>query len=121
MGVEVDLIGIIGIKKPYNEFGILKNKNLTLTESEKEYFNNIVYEDYLPDNYIADSDGMSCEYSFVGKKLFVLEDGLYNGLYCTVDKNKLENDIKEVYTTLKSMGIKCEESDIKLHIFTHFY
>lgn len=120
MSVEVALYGIVGIKKDYNEFLIVDNKNCIPTDDEKEEYNNIIYQDYLPNNYVAEVDGMCGEYSFVGKKIFI-EDELYDGLYCEIDQHKLENETKEVYTVLKSLNIKCEESDIKLHIFTHFY
>lgn len=118
MSVDVCLYGFVGIKGNYNEFVFLKNKNDDTYDNLEEY-NNVVYLDYLPENFVYERDGMGGEYSFVGKLLF-LEDEMYDGLmkeYSPKDLQEYKNEVIEVFNTL---NLKFKEDDVKLHILTHF-
>lgn len=118
MSVDVCLYGFVGIKGNYNEFAFLKNKNDVAYDNLEKY-NNVVYLDYLPNDFVYERDGMGGEYAFLGKHLFI-EDEMYDGLYKEYTPEDIQKYKNEVIQVFNSLNIKFREEDIKLHILTHF-
>ena len=120
MSVEVSLYGFVGIKGDYYDFVFFKNSaDVEIKFYDLEDYKNVIYTDYLPHNFTYGCDGMSAEYSFIGRRLF-LEDELYNGLNFEINPEKLQEYKNEVIKELKNLKIKFNEDDVKLHVFTHF-
>lgn len=125
MGVDTEFYMVVGIKGEYNDFRPYKSKNdpfytSDLKDGSINSYKNIIFEDYLPNNYEVISDGMCCEYSIIGKVLQQTEyiDEILSESF-TIDK--LVALRTEVYDEIKNLGIKnILFDDIQLHIFTHF-
>lgn len=124
MGVEVELIGLIGLKLDYSKYAIYKSKK------DPEYIEDIacgyaqnkicLFQDYFPDNFIYRSDKMSGEYIYIGLCLFHARS-LDVGIYLSSDASGLQKQINELIPDFNSLNIDYKKEDIKLHIFTHFW
>lgn len=125
MGVDVEYYLMIGVKSDYNTFHGFKDKNALIKCEESDYFDTSEYKhciitDYLPPDYTVISDGMSCEYSVVGK---VLDKTEYLDTIRSFEINpfELERLTEEVYKELINLGIKdIVSTDVKLISFVHF-
>lgn len=124
MSVDVDLVGIIGLKTDYEDLMIYVDKNDEeykddLKHGIFETYKNVVFLDYLPDGFTAYLDSMSAEYAYVGKKLFI-EDSIFNGIYFSVTPDEFKVITDDVKHELDTLGIKYNDDEIKLHIFSRY-
>ena len=124
MSVDVDLVGIIGLKTKYEDLVIYIDKNDQeyqddLKHGALETYKNVVFMDYLPDGFTAYSDGMGGEYAYVGKKLFI-EDNIFDGINFSVTPDELKIITNGVKHELDTLGIKYDDNEIKLHIFSRY-
>jgi hypothetical protein len=124
MGVEVELVGLIGLKLDYTKYQVYKNKNEDNYVYDKEdgRLNDIhcVFEDYFPENFISKSDYMGGEYVYIGKKIFVTRY-IDVGVEVSLNPEELQKEVNSVIPDLKALGIKFEDKDVRVHFFTHFW
>jgi uncharacterized protein YeeX (DUF496 family) len=119
MGVDVNLICFVGIKGGYNEFLFVKNSaDKQLEYYNVEDYNNVVYTEYLPDEYLYITDGMGGEYSLLGKKIFVLEN-LYDYVELNLSPESVQEIKQVVIRDFKDLKLNFDEKDVKLHIIQH--
>lgn len=124
MGVEVELVGLIGLKLDYTKYQVYKNKNEDnyIYDKEDGRLNDIhcVFEDYFPENFISKSDYMCGEYVYIGKKIFTTKY-IDVGVEVSLNPEELQKEVNSVIPDLKALGIKFEDKDVKVHFFTHFW
>lgn len=124
MGVECELIGLVGLKLDYSKYQVYKSKN------DPDYMYDLqdgrlddkicLFEDYFPENFISVSDYMSCEYVYIGLKLFETQY-IDIGIDLSVTPEELTQQIDRVKPDLEALKIDFDIKDIKLHVFTHFW
>lgn len=120
MGVDEELLCFVGIKGEFNEFLFVKNSaDKELEWYNIEDYNNIVYTEYLPDEYIYKVDGMGGEYSLLGKKIFVLKN-LYDYVELNLSPESIQEIRQVVIRDFKDLKLNFDEKDIKLHIIKHY-
>lgn len=124
MGVDTEYVAMIGIETEYGTFGIYKSKNCPYYLSDKsdgsiEKYNQVLFEDYLPEKYKVYNDGMCVEYCYIGKVLNSSEY-LDEIVPLSFTPQKLQEQIDKVALDLEASQIKVNKEDIKLHIFVHF-
>lgn len=124
MGVDTKYVLMIGVKTEYDTFGIYKSKNSSNYLEDKtngliEKYNQILFEDYLPEKYKVYNDGMCGEYCYIGEVLDSKEylDEIRDFEFTP---QKLQEQIDKVVLGLEASQIKVNKEDIKLHIFVHF-
>lgn len=124
MGVDYKFILMIGVKKDFRFITSFKNKNAYLEELEEDddinNYQNIIYEDYLQDDYKVYNDGMCCKYSYIGKLLNKPAEYVDEIRDVELDSETLNKYIDEVYEELIALGIKIDKKDVKLHSFVYF-
>lgn len=124
MGVEVELVGLIGLKLDYTKYHVYKNKNDEdyIDHKEDGILDNIhcIFKDYFPENFISKSDVMGGEYVYIGKKIFVTKY-IDVGVEVSLNPEELQREIDSVIPDLKALGIEFENKDVKIHFFTHFW
>lgn len=121
MGVDSEYVAVIGIKKDFYWVSSYKNKNSYLNNNNSDEYKNIVFEDYLPPDFVVYSDGMGCEYSLIGKRIAYPVEYLDEIQDITLSTDDLQNYIDDIYLDFKRLNLKdFVKSDIKLHIFCHF-
>lgn len=124
MGVEVELVGLIGLKLDYTKYQVYKNKNDEdyIERKEEGILDNIhcIFEDYFPENFISKSDVMGGEYVYIGKKIFVTKY-IDVGVEVSLNPEELQREVNSVIPDLKALGIEFEDKDVKVHFFTHFW
>lgn len=124
MGVDYKYILMIGVKKDFGLITSCKNKKAYLEElkynDDLNNYQNIIYEDYLQDDYKVYEDGMCGEYSCIGKLLNKPAEYIDEIRAVELDSETLNKYIDEVYEELIALGIKIDKKDVKLHSFVHF-
>lgn len=124
MGVDYKFILMIGVKKDFRFITSCKNKNAYLEELEYDddlnNYQNIIYEDYLKDDYKVYKDEMCCEYSCIGKLLNKPVEYIDEIRAVELDSETLSKYIDEVYEELTALDIKIDKKDVKLHVFVYF-
>ena len=124
MGVECELIGLIGLKLDYSKYALYKSKK------DPDYIEDLadgrlnnkfcIFEDYFPDNFIAKADVMCGEYIYIGLKLFETQY-MDIGIYLSTNPEELQKQIDLIKPEFDFLQIKYNKNDIKLHVFTHFW
>lgn len=126
MGVNAEYIAMYGIKRNYNFIKCYESKKdpdylWDLENGTVNNYDNIVFKDYLPDNFIVISDGMSCEYSAVGLLLHNPVEYIDEIHSIEIGEVERERIMAEAISGLGSLGITFSPSkDVKFHSFVHF-
>lgn len=123
MGVECETVLFVGLKKDYNYLKPFKDKKSVeymdyLDLEELDRFENVLFTDYLPPDYIALSDGMGGSYSCVGKKICLLNDE-YSYIDMCLSIEQLEDIKKEVIQDLRNINLPFDNSEVNLFVLTH--
>jgi hypothetical protein len=124
MGVECELVGLIGLKLDYFKYAVYESKK------DPDYMEDLadgrlenkicIFKDYFPDNFIVKSDVMCGEYIYVGFKIFETQY-MDIGIYMSTGPEELQKQIDLIKPEFDFLQIKYNKNDIKLHIFTHFW
>lgn len=126
MGVNVDYIAMYGIKKDYNFIKSYKSKNdpkyiEDTQDGTINNYKNIIFEDYLPDNFIILRDEMSGAYSAIGLLLHHPVEYIDEIRDVEIGEAEREKYMAEAIRELSSLGITFNSSrDVKFHSFVHF-
>ena len=126
MGVDTEYIAMYGIKKDFNFIKSYKSKNDPDYNDDLESgainnYKNIIFEDYLPDNFIILRDGMCGVYSAIG--LLLHEPVEYIDEIRDIEIGEVEREkyMAEAVRELTALGITFNASkDVKFHSFVHF-
>ncbi len=121
MVLEINALVMVGIKKDINFIKCYKSKNdkdyiIDLQDGKIYDYQNIVFKDYMDDEYICESNIIREECSFIGKVIDEFEhlDEIRN---LELTPSKLQDIINEVYEELKNLKIKFDKNDIKFYSF----
>lgn len=126
MGVDTEYISMYGIKKDFNFIKNYKSKNdpeynEDLKNGKINDYKNIVFEDYLPDNFIILRDGMSGVYSAIGLLLHPPVEYIDEIRDIEIGEVEREKYMAEAIRELTALGITFNASkDVKFHSFVHF-
>ena len=126
MGVDTEYIAMYGIKKDFNFIKSYKSKNdpeynEDLKNGTINDYKNVIFEDYLPDNFIILRDGMSGQYSAIGLLLHPPVEYIDEIIDIEIGEVERERYMAEAIRELTSLGITFNTSrDIKFHSFIHF-
>lgn len=126
MGVDAVFYTMVGLKKDYfflKSYKSISDHDYMFDQIDEDLsrYNNIIFKDYLPDDYITGADGMCGEYSFIGKRLMRPKEYLDEINKIELTPDSLTKLINEVYNELQSLNIKdFTKEDIKFYSFVHF-
>lgn len=122
MGVESKYLAVVGIKKHYGWIRGYEDKlDPSYLNEDIENYENIVFKNYFPEDWVCISDEMGAQYSILGK---VVGEALALEYIPNLSVKKTDFDkwTQEVKSQCEFLNLKnFDENEIGLYSFVYFY